>query len=255
MDLEIQAIPAFTDNYIWAVVSDGKCMLVDPGDAAAPLAFLAEHDLVLVAVLLTHHHADHTGGVERVLASHQAPVWGPEDPRMPSATRFAHENEHIKIEALGLDFQVIATPGHTSSHIAFYGNNGLFCGDTLFSAGCGRLFEGTPAEMQQTLDKLAALPDSTRVFCGHEYTAANCDFALRIEPDNPDLARRCDEVTQLRRTDRMTLPSTIGAEKSFNPFLRTREPAVVAAAQRLEPGTKTAPDAVFGVIRRCKDAA
>lgn len=255
MSLDITAIGAFEDNYIWALSEDGHCVLVDPGQAAGALEFLERGGLELAAILLTHHHPDHIGGVDEILAHHPAPVHGPDDPRMPAATRTCADGDRVMIDTPALRFEVIKTPGHTTSHIAFYGNGMLLCGDTLFSAGCGRLFEGTPAQMQATLDRLAELPNDTRVYCGHEYSLANCRFAGRVEPDNPWVERRTREVERLRAGNRITLPSTLGDEKRFNPFLRTREPAVIEAARRREPECDPSPASVFGVIRRWKDAA
>jgi len=255
MNIQIEAIKAFRDNYIWAVHDGRHCVIVDPGEASGALAFLERHDLLLCGLLLTHHHHDHVGGVDEIRARHPAPAWGPDDPRMPGNLRVVGEGDSVSIEKPGLAFSVLETPGHTTSHIAFYGHDLLFCGDTLFSAGCGRLFEGTPAQMQDSIDKFIALPDSTRVYCAHEYTESNCRFARRVEPENEALARRCDQVADLRRRDRVTLPSTIEAEKTFNPFMRTREASVIAAAHRHEPGKADSPAAVFGVLRRWKDAA
>ncbi|MFU8878370.1 MAG: hydroxyacylglutathione hydrolase, partial [Wenzhouxiangellaceae bacterium] len=217
MQLEIHAIPAFTDNYIWALIRGEDCVLVDPGDAAGPLEFLAERRLNLVGLLLTHHHADHVGGVDLIRSRHPAPAWGPADKRMPARIEVVAEGDRVAIDALGLEFGVLETPGHTTSHIVFHDDRHLLCGDTLFSSGCGRLFEGNPAQMQDSLDKLAALPDSLGVYCAHEYTRANCRFALQVEPDNPALIERAARVDQLRRADRITLPTTLGQEKTFNP--------------------------------------
>lgn len=253
MALRIEAIPAFSDNYIWALHDQGQCILVDPGESNGPLEFLSRNGLELGGILLTHHHPDHIGGVERLLAEHPAPVWGPQDPRMPAASRAQREGDRVEIPGLGLEFDVIETPGHTLSHIVFHGHDLLFCGDTLFSAGCGRLFEGTPQQMQSSFDKLAALPGSTRVFCAHEYTDSNCRFALRVEPNNAELLDRAREVAALRAAGEITLPSTIEAEKNFNPFMRSRHPAVIEAARRREPEMAGTPADVFGVIRRWKD--
>lgn len=252
-DLVADAIPAFHDNYIWAIHDHRHCVLVDPGEAAPALDFLAGHGLELSAILLTHHHQDHIGGVDTLLGRFQVPVFGPADPRMPAAVRTVSEGDPVSIAAPPLEFEVIETPGHTRSHIVFHGHGALFCGDTLFSSGCGRLFEGTPAQMQASLDKLAALPDATAIFCAHEYTADNCQFALAVEPGNPELEARIDEVSALRAAGRITLPTRLGQEKCVNPFLRTRTPAVIEAARRREPGLNDAPDTVFGAIRRWKD--
>ncbi len=254
MSLTIEAIEAFVDNYIWAARDARHCVLVDPGDAAGPLRYLDDHGLELTGILLTHHHADHTGGVDEIRARHPAPVWGPSDVRMPADIRVVGEPDRVELEPPALSFRVIETPGHTRSHIAFYGDGILFCGDTLFSAGCGRLFEGDAQQMQRSLDKLAALPDDTRVFCAHEYSQANCRFARQVEPDNASLRERCERVDALRSAGRITLPTRLSDEKAFNPFLRTREPAVIAAAQRRQPGVGAEPAEVFGAIRAWKDA-
>jgi hydroxyacylglutathione hydrolase len=254
MRLEVEAIRAFADNYIWALHDNRRCVLVDPGEPDGPLAFLRQRSLELAGLLLTHHHHDHVGGVDAIRARHPAPAWGPDDARMPGDLQRVGEGDDVRIEALDLRFDVIETPGHTASHIAFHGHGMLLCGDTLFSAGCGRLFEGDPEQMQASLDKLAALPDDTRVYCAHEYTQSNCRFAQQVEPDNRALARRRDEVDELRRRDRITLPSRLGDEKAYNPFLRTREPSVIRAAARRDPGAGTDPASVFGVIRAWKDA-
>jgi len=255
MTFEIDAIPAFSDNYIWALRDQGRCVLVDPGDADGPLDYLERNNLKLVGLLLTHHHHDHIGGVNAIRRRHSAPAWGPKDSRMPNDMHIVGEGDTVDIPELRLKFDVLETPGHTLSHIVFHGHGRLFCGDTLFSAGCGRLFEGTPDQMQQSIDKIAALPDDLQVHCAHEYTADNCRFALNVEPENPALQNWARRVDDLRAQDQITLPTRLGDEKRFNPFMRTRESAVLDAARQREPGTSNDPADVFGVIRRWKDAS
>lgn len=253
MNLRIEAIPAFRDNYVWALHNGHDCVLVDPGEAGPPLDFLERRALRLAGLLLTHHHHDHIGGADSILRRRPAPAWGPDDARMPECADAVRENDSVTVPEMGLTFSVLEVPAHTRSHIAFYGHGMLFCGDTLFSVGCGRLFEGTPVQMQASLDKLAALPDDTRVYCGHEYTVANCHFALEVEPDNEELRARTREAEALRAEGRVTLPSTLERERAVNPFLRTREPTVIEAARRREPLPDERPETVFGVIRRWKD--
>jgi hydroxyacylglutathione hydrolase len=255
--LRIEAIPAFKDNYIWLLHGDdarrgSPCAVVDPGDAAPVLATLRERGLRLTHVLLTHHHWDHADGVEALLEHFPAQVHGPDDRRLGAWCRPYREGQAVELPELGLRFEVLDVPAHTRSHIAFHGHGVLFSGDTLFSIGCGRLFEGTAEDMQAALDKLAALPAETLVYCGHEYTLSNCAFALAVEPDNRALQRRAREAEQDRAAGRITLPARLGDERAANPFLRTREPAVVAAARRHEadvaPGAPT-----MAVIRSWKD--
>jgi hydroxyacylglutathione hydrolase len=254
MSLTIEAIPAFTDNYIWAIRDARHCVLVDPGEAHGPLEYLEHRGLELSAILLTHHHADHTGGVAGIRSRHPVPVWGPADERMPDGIAVVGEGDRVDIDLPELALRVLETPGHTRSHIVFHGEDMLFCGDTLFSVGCGRLFEGDAEQMQHSLDRIASLPDATRVFCAHEYTLANCRFAIQVEPNNEALRRRAELVADLRRADRITLPTRLHEEKSFNPFLRTRERSVIEAARRREPGLRASPAEVFRVIRSWKDA-
>ena len=252
-ELTVTAIPAFADNYIWLVSTGGNhCAVVDPGDAAPVLETLKRQGLELDSILLTHHHSDHVGGVPRLVEATGATVYGPPDPRIAGIDHAVGEGDIVNLKALDLSFAVLEVPGHTSSHIAFHGHDSLFCGDTLFSVGCGRLFEGTPQQMQESLDKLAALPETTRVFCAHEYTLSNCDFARQVEPGNADLARRASQVEALRTTGHITLPSTLGEEKRVNPFLRTRDGAVVEAARRHDTEAQ-AGASTLAVIRAWKD--
>lgn len=253
-EANVSAIPAFSDNYIWLVSGGGSdCAVVDPGDAQAVLAALQQHGLRLRHILLTHHHFDHVGGVEELAGVTGASVSGPDDSRVPGRTRTLSEGDILSLPEIGLEFRVQEVPGHTATHIAFYGHGCLFCGDTLFSVGCGRLFEGTPEQMQASLDKISALPPETLVFCAHEYTLGNCDFALEVEPDNADLQSRASEAEAARAAGRPTVPSTLGDELKVNPFLRTREDSVVTAARRRDP--KAEPGAsTLSVIRAWKDS-
>ncbi|MEE4637185.1 MAG: hydroxyacylglutathione hydrolase [Wenzhouxiangella sp.] len=253
MPLQIEAIPAFETNYIWALHDEQHCAIVDPGRADPVQSFLDRNGLHLCALLLTHHHADHIGGVDELLARQQVPVWGPQDPRMPQVDHRLGESQRAEIPELGLAFDVLETPGHTRSHIVFHDGTRLFAGDTLFSAGCGRLFEGSPEQMQCSLDKLGPLGDELEVYCAHEYTRDNCRFALEVEPHNRALRQWAEEVDRRRKADRITLPVRLGNERAINPFLRTREATVIEAANRREPDTGDDPAAVFGVIRRWKD--
>ena len=224
--LEVIALPAFRDNYIWLLAGPGgDCIVVDPGDAA-PVLEAASRGLRPVAVLLTHHHADHVGGVEALLDAFPVPCHGPDDPRVPAAAIRVGDGDRVQVPALGASFEVIAVPGHTRSHIAFHGAGLLLCGDTLFSLGCGRLFEGSPAQMLASLDRLAALPGDTRVLCAHEYTEANGRFAREAEPVNPDRDQRLDEVRGQRARGEPSLPVSLASERACNPFLRVDAPGV-----------------------------
>ena len=248
-------IPAFTDNYLWLLHDGRRALVVDPGDAGPVLQALAQHGLALASILVTHHHPDHTGGVAALHEATGAPVYGPATESIPEP--FTPLKEGDTVQALGLDFQVLDVPGHTAGHIAFYapdvdGQPLLFCGDTLFSGGCGRLFEGTPAQMLASLDKLAALPGTTRVCCTHEYTLGNLRFALAAEPGNAELAAYQAHCLRLREQGLPTLPSTIAQEQLINPFLRTRQASLVAAAQRLDASAHD-DIAVFAALRQWKN--
>ncbi|NND45452.1 MAG: hydroxyacylglutathione hydrolase [Xanthomonadales bacterium] len=250
----MQPISAFSDNYVWLLRgADGACAVVDPGEHEPVLDVLREQGLSLRHILLTHHHHDHIGGVPGLLAHFDAQVIGPPDSRIPTLARAVGEGDTVALPELGLELEVLDVPGHTRSHIVFHGHGLLFCGDTLFSIGCGKLFEGTPAQMQDSLDKLAALPGDTAVYCGHEYTRSNCAFALQVEPGNRALSEVSARANELRNAGKATLPSRMDTELAANPFLRTREDSVVRAATR-ERGEPVAPGAeTLAAIRDWKD--
>lgn len=252
--IQIDALPAFSDNYIWLLQDTAKrrCTVVDPGDAAPVQAWLAANPgWVLEDILITHHHHDHVGGVEALKHATGARVCGPAQERIPARDLALDDGDQVKV--LGLDFDIIAVPGHTLGHIAYYSAPLLFCGDTLFAAGCGRLFEGTPEQMHQSLSRLAALPTETRVYCTHEYTLSNLRFAKAVEPENLHVAQRFADVTRLRDEDRISLPSTIGLERLTNPFLRTAETSVKQKADEWKGHSNTSQASVFAALRSWKD--
>ena len=251
---EVIPLRAFKDNYIWTLRNDRYAAVVDPGDAQPVLDYLQSERLQLCAILATHHHADHVGGVADLLARHAVPVYGPRGEPIPTLTRAVSEGDTVEIPQLGLRFSVLDIPGHTRAHIAYYGANSLFCGDTLFACGCGRLFEGTAPQMAASLAKLAALPDATLVYSGHEYTLANIDFARAVEPDNAELVARAASDAEKRNNKRPTLPSTIGREKLTNPFLRCLQPAVIASANKYLGARLSDPVQVFAAIREWKNS-
>ena len=248
-------LPAFTDNYLWMLHDGQKALVVDPGDAAPVLRALQSENVRLEAILVTHHHADHTGGVNFLRQSTHAKVFGPALEPIPPPLHALHGGETI--EALGLHWQVLHVPGHTLGHLAYYaadapGSPLLFCGDTLFSAGCGRLFEGTALQMQQSLRTLAALPDATRVCCAHEYTLSNLRFALEVDPNNPTL-NRYHALCQAQRAQGLpTLPSTMGLEREINPFLRSETAEVMASVQNFD-STGYARHGCFATLRQWKN--
>jgi hydroxyacylglutathione hydrolase len=255
--MNLLALPAFADNYIWMVHDGQRALVVDPGDAQPVFHTLQQHGLCLEAILVTHHHADHVGGVDALRKATGATVYGPARERIPAPLHPLGQGD--RITALGIAFDVIDVPGHTAGHIAYcapewMGAPLLFCGDTLFSGGCGRLFEGTPAQMFASLQTLAALPGNTRVCCTHEYTLANLRFAREIEPANAELAAYQQWCLERRQLKLPTLPSSLELELQINPFLRCSEPAVMAAAQAFAAAGQTSnPVTVFTHLRQWKN--
>jgi hydroxyacylglutathione hydrolase len=254
--LRVQPVPAFSDNYIWLIecpAAAHRVVAVDPGDAAPVIAALESQGLSLAAILLTHHHPDHIGGVAQLVRRWPAAVIAPGDERIDYRTRTVRDGERCELPDLGLGFEILHVPGHTVSHIAYWGHGALFCGDTLFSAGCGRMFEGTPRQMNASLNRLAALPPETAVYCGHEYTAANLKFAIEVEPANAAAKGYQTRVARLRETGLPSLPSTLGLEMQVNPFLRCGNAGVREAAARHAGSPLGEPAEVFGVLRAWKD--
>ena len=251
----IVPLPAFKDNYIWALRVGRQAVVVDPGDAQPVRDYLSAQDLTLAAILITHHHADHVGGLKELKNLYPVPVYGPRHEPVEGITVPLSEGETVDIPELGLHFEVIDIPGHTRAHIAYYSARGglLFCGDTLFACGCGRLFEGTAAQMHRSLTKLTALPDDTRVYCAHEYTLSNIKFALAVEPNNSALRARAERDAKLRDANQPTVPSTIADEKATNPFIRVTSPGVIEAARTRRGLRSDDPVEVFATIRQWKN--
>lgn len=255
--MTIHPIPAFDDNYIWLFHPEGSrdAYVVDPGDASVVEETLTAMNLQLAGILVTHHHFDHTGGIAKLTENRSIPVFGSTESRCKHVTHTVSQGDTVTLEDSSR-FSVIEVPGHTLDHIAFYCEESkiLFCGDTLFVGGCGRLFEGTPEQMLTSLEKLTALPGNTRVYCTHEYTLGNFKFAQAVEPNNDDIQQAIIRATDLRQHNQPTVPSTIAAELTQNPFLRSNANAVVAAAQRhLGTDKSLSETEVFAAIRAWKD--
>ncbi len=253
--MDIIPLPAFRDNYIWLLHNDRHAVVVDPGDAVPVRQYLARQGLRLAAILVTHHHPDHVGGLAELLAAATVPVFGPAAENIEGVTRPVAEGDTVRLDELGVELSVLDIPGHTSGHVAYYaaGLGAVFCGDTLFSAGCGRLFEGTPPQLAASLAKLAALPDETRVYCTHEYTLSNLAFARVAEPDNAERDEWASRCEALRAANQPTLPSTIGREKAINPFLRCDRPGVVRAVAARAGTAPRDPIACLAALRAWKD--
>jgi hydroxyacylglutathione hydrolase len=256
--LRVLAVPAFQTNYLWLVHDGVHAAVIDPGDAEPILAALAAHDLTLTAILLTHHHADHIGGVATLLRHAPVPVFGPRHDGIAAVSCAQDEGAVFQVPGLDLALRVLEVPGHTLGHIAYLSEQRapawLFCGDTLFAGGCGRMFEGTPPQFSASLDRLAALPPDTLVYCAHEYTLANLAFAETVEPDNAAIGQRIAQEGAKRAAGLPTIPTTIGLERATNPFLRYRQPAIarqLVAHGKLAPGL--APLATFAALREWKN--
>jgi hydroxyacylglutathione hydrolase len=254
MSVNVFPIKAFNDNYIWCIHNQTHCVVVDPGDAAPVLAYCQDNQLTLSAIIITHHHWDHTGGIDELLACFpNIPVYGPQNKDIKQITTRLSEGDDLELANLGVNFSVLEVPGHTLDHIAYYGDIGLFCGDTLFSAGCGRLFEGSPQQMFDSLAKLTALPADTAVYCTHEYTMANIAFAEAVEPNNQALMAYKHWAKQQRENNTATLPSSIQKELAVNPFLRCHSAELASNVSQNMGTTLMSEQATFASLRSWKD--
>lgn len=254
--LQVIPISALRDNYIWLVINDqlGQAIVIDPGEASPVLSYLEKQNLSVVAILATHKHADHTAGIRQLLSVYpEAAVFAHPLENISLSTQGVQQDDRIVIDRWPITFKVIHIPGHTLGHIAFYARQILFSGDTLFGAGCGRLFEGTAEQMLCSLNKLMALPDDTLIYCGHEYTLANLSFALLVEPNNEKIQQRMKLIKELRLNNQPTLPSTLYCEKQTNPFLRCTEKKVIERVEMYAKQKLTSPAAVFRELREWKN--
>lgn len=249
--MTVLPLKAFEDNYIWCIMAENEshCAVVDPGDAVPVLKFLQEHDLVLTDILITHRHFDHTGGVEQLLQYYPAKVFG--HAKIPTVTHPVAEKDNLTTN--DYNFQVLAIPGHTLDHLAYYENSAIFCGDTLFTAGCGKIFEGTPKQMFESLMKISKLPDDTLIYCGHEYTLNNLKFALMVEPSNEDIQHRMEETKKLRAENKPTVPAPLKLEHKTNPFLRCHKKTVIEAVSDHYKKNFTDTIDVFAHLREWKN--
>lgn len=254
--LYIDPIRAFDDNYIWLIQDSERRYgaIVDPGDEVPVIEHLQQHKITPVAILITHHHGDHTGGAQALVTKYRIPVYGPAHERIPAMTHPLQEGDRIALAQLGAEFRIIDAPGHTKGHILYYGHDSLFCGDTLFAGGCGRVFEGTMEQMYAAMARIEALPDQTQVYCAHEYTEANLRFARVAEPKNSVLLERILRTQELRRRNRPTVPSLLSLEKQTNPFLRCKVESLIHAAEAYAKHPLATPAEVFATVRNWKDS-
>ena len=258
--LDIITLPAFNDNYIWLIHKSNSqyCTVVDPGDATPVLNYLQQHSLKLEAILITHHHHDHIGGIDELVSKTSAKVYSPANEDIGDTDYRLHEDDSVYLEKSDIHFSILDVPGHTLGHIAYLiplgSQNAIFCGDTLFAGGCGRLFEGSAKQMHQSLSKLAALADNTLIYCAHEYTLSNLNFALAVEPDNQQLIQRINKTKTDREVGLSTVPSLLSLEKQTNPFLRCHQNAVKEAAIKRSNIAMPTEIETFATIRQWKDS-
>lgn len=255
LSLKIHAIPALKDNYIWTLINTetSEVIIVDPGESMPAIHFLSQNNLSLTAILVTHHHWDHTNGIGELKDKYDVKVYGAKIENIPTVTHALNDQEIFKIENFP-EFLAISIPGHTLGHMAYYGNGLLFSGDTLFSAGCGRLFEGTAEQLYTSLQKLSALPDETKIYCGHEYTQKNLQFAHLVEPNNADILNRLNEVNRLRQANLPSLPSSLYQEKLTNPFLRCDSDELITNVEKFSNQKLVNTVDVFTCLRKWKDS-
>jgi len=266
--IQVSMVKAFSDNYIWFIhgfpennqqkQKQQNIIIVDPGDAAPVIQSIEQNNYQPEAIFITHHHADHTGGISKLVQKYAIPVYGPANETISDISHPVSESDRITLPSSGLTFSILDVPGHTKGHIAFLGYQCLFIGDTLFAGGCGRIFEGTPEQMHLSLSKLLALDDDTLIYCAHEYTQENLVFAKTVEPDNVDLIERIEKTDQLRKRDKATVPSSLAIEKLTNPFLRFNNDSVTKAAEgfarkSLGISKQLTPAEVFKITRYWKD--